>query len=195
MFSPWTLGRQAPLDVYGPRGVRQMVEHLEEAWVEDVRVRLYGPEAGRRGTRAVVHEIEGGRIYDDGSVRVEAVPVPHATWPSAFGFRFVTPDRTIVVSGDTRPSDALAKACSGCDVLVHEVYSNAFFDRQGNRRYHLSAHTSPAEVAAIAEKAKPGLLVLYHQLLGPATDADVEREVRAAGYRGKVVSARDLDVF
>ena len=50
------------------------------------------------------------------------IPVPHGSWPEAFGYRFQSPDRTIVISGDTRPSDAIAEACSGCDVLMHEVY-------------------------------------------------------------------------
>lgn len=195
MFSPWTLGRATPLAVYGPRGIALMTSHIEEAWEEDVRVRA-GLEGRReRGHRAVAHEIDVGKIYDDGTVRVDAVAVPHATWNAAFGFRFTTADRTVVVSGDTRPSDAIAEACNRCDVLVHEVYSSDYFSRQGNQRYHSSAHTSTAQLAAVAEKARPRLLVLYHQLLGAATDADLEREVRAAGYRGTVVSARDLEVF
>jgi hypothetical protein len=37
--------------------------------------------------------------------------------------------------------------------------------------------------------------VLYHQLHGWASDEDLVKEVREAGYKGKVVSARDLDVF
>lgn len=195
MFTPWPLGRRTPLDVYGPPGIERMAKHLEEAWAEDIRVRVTGPEALRQPNyRALAHEIKPGRIYDDGVVRVDALAVEHVT-PSAFGFRFQTPDRTIVVSGDARPSPSVIEACNKCDVLVHEVYSKEFLALHRSQTYHTSAHTSTAQVAEIAKKAQPALLVLYHQLYGPATDADVEREVREAGYAGKVVSARDLDVF
>jgi ribonuclease BN (tRNA processing enzyme) len=196
MFSPWTLGRRVPLEVYGPPGTRQMTSHLERAWAEDIRVRLFGLEAGRQHNyRAVVQEIKAGRIYDDGKVRVEAIPVAHASWASAFGYRFVTPNRTIVISGDARPSESLVRACNRCDILVHEVYSSVFFKEQPNQAYHGSAHTSTSELAEIAKRAQPALLVLYHQLYGRATDDDLKREIREAGYNGRVESARDLDVF
>jgi ribonuclease BN (tRNA processing enzyme) len=198
MFSPWVLGRQVPLEVYGPSGTQRMTSHLEEAWVEDEHMRLFGLEGKTRPDyRALTHEIEAGRVYDDGTVRIDAIPVTHVTWPSAFGFRFQTPDRTIVVSGDTRPTQALADACNKCDVLVHEVYSSTYFAARSasGQAYHSSAHTSTAQLAEIAKKAQPGILVLYHELFGTATNADLEREVREAGYPGRVVSANDLDVF
>ena len=196
MFSPWSLGRQTPLEVYGPPGIQHMTETVEEAWVEDIHMRLFGLE-GRtaHNYRAITTEVEGGRIYDDGTVRVDAIPVDHASWPASFGYRFQTPDRTIVISGDARPSDTLVDACNGCDVLVHEVYSRDFFDRHGNQPYHARAHTSTAEVAEIASRARPGLLILYHQLYRSATDEDLVREVREAGYTGRVVSAVDLTVY
>jgi ribonuclease BN (tRNA processing enzyme) len=196
MFSPWTLGRQVPLQVYGPPGTRQMTGHIEQAWAEDIRVRLFGLEAGRHHNyRAVVQEIRAGRIYDAGQVRVDAIPVLHASWSSAFGYRFTTPDRTIVISGDARPTESLVRACNKCDILVHEVYSSAFFRDQPNQAYHASAHTATTELAEIGKKAQPALLLLYHQLYGRATDEDLKREIREAGYNGRVESARDLDVF
>jgi ribonuclease BN (tRNA processing enzyme) len=173
-----------------------MTNHIERAWVEDIRVRLGGIEAGRHHNyRAVTQEIKAGRIYDDGKVRVEAIPVLHASWAAAFGYRFVTPNRTIVISGDARPSESLVRACNKCDILVHEVYSGVFFREQPNKTYHASAHTSTTELAEIAKKAQPALLLLYHQLYGRATDEDLKREIREAGYHGRVESARDLDVF
>ena len=196
MFTPWQNGRGVPIEVYGPPGTARMTTNIEEAWVEDIHMRLFGLE-GRtaHNYRAVTREIEAGTIYDDGTVRVDAIPVDHTTWPIAFGYRFVTPDRTIVISGDARPSPSLAEACNGCDVLAHEVYSRDFFDRHQNQTYHAAAHTSTAEVAALAQEARPGLLVLYHQLYRSATDEDLVREVREAGYTGRVVSAADLDVY
>jgi ribonuclease BN (tRNA processing enzyme) len=127
---------------------------------------------------------------------VKAFAVPHANWKHAFGYRFEARDRVVVLSGDTRASDAVVRACDGCDVLVHEVYSAERWKSRPPewQRYHRDAHTSTAELAAIATRARPKLLVLYHQLFWGATDDDLVREIRN-GYSGAVVSARDLDVF
>jgi ribonuclease BN (tRNA processing enzyme) len=202
MLSPWPLGRQTPLEVYGPPGIRNMTRHIEEAWSEDEQKRMFGPEGLKRPNyKAVAHEVEPGTISNDGKVRVDAIPVAHASWPAAYGYRFETPDRRIVVSGDTRPTQALADACNKCDILVHEVYSRTLTTRDATGQlrtpgtYHSLAHTSTAELAELAGKAQPRLLVLYHQLYGAATDADLEQEVRRAGYGGRVVSAKDLDSF
>jgi ribonuclease BN (tRNA processing enzyme) len=56
-------------------------------------------------------------------VTVTAFEVPHGKWEHAYGYVFKTSDRTIVVSGDTRKSEAVQRACNRCDVLVHEVFS------------------------------------------------------------------------
>lgn len=198
IFSPWVLGRGNPLEVYGPPGIERMTAHIQEAWTEDVAIRRFGePGRGHSYKPAVTQEIKPGRIYEDRAVRVDAIPVAHGSWPYAFGYRFETPDRTIVISGDARPTPALVEACKKCDILVHEVYSKRFLVGRGpdGQRYHATFHTSPTELAELANKAQPGLLVLYHQLLAGATDLELEGEVRAAGYRGRVVSAKDLDVF
>jgi len=115
----------------------------------------------------------------------------------AYGYRFEGGGRSIVVSGDTRASDAVVRACNGCDVLVHEVYSaERFVTRPPEwQRYHRAAHTSTTELAALAARAHPKLLVLYHQLLWGTDDDGLLREIRAAGYTGPVVSAKDLGVY
>jgi ribonuclease BN (tRNA processing enzyme) len=198
MLSPWVLERPVPLDVFGPAGIRAMTEKIEEAYSADIEMRLHGGEPQTtRNYRAVVHEITPGLVYEDAKVKVDAIAVPHGTWPQAFAFRFRTADRTIVISGDTRPSTAVAEACNGCDVLVHEVYSAEKFKTRPPdwQRYHSAFHTSTTELAAIAARAKPKVLVLYHQLFWGATDADLEREIRAAGYGGAIRSGHELDVY
>src|SRR5262245_34664235 len=126
MLTPWVLERRSPLEVYGPHGIAAMARHLTEAYTEDIHVRLSGLEPGKHdGWRVNAHEIVPGVVYRDSNVTVKAFAVPHANWKHAFGYRFETCDLTVVVSGDTRPSDAVANACDGCDVLVHEVYSAA----------------------------------------------------------------------
>lgn len=197
MLTPWVLERREPLEVYGPVGVRSMTDHLLAAYGEDIRMRIEGLEPDQTdGWQVHAHEIVAGLAYQDSNVKVTAFAVPHANWRHAFGYRFETPDRVIVVSGDTRPSDSLVEACKGCDILVHEVYSaDRFATRPPEwQRYHADAHTSTTELAALAARAKPRLLVLYHQLFWGTDDEGLVREVRR-GYDGAVVSAKDLGVY
>lgn len=197
MLTPWVLERQTPLQVYGPTGTRAMTDHLLAAWAEDIRVRIEGLEPEKTdGWQVQTHEIVAGPVYRDSNVTVTAIAVPHANWRRSFGYRFETPDRVIVISGDTRPSEDLVKACDGCDILVHEVYSADRFPTKSKewQRYHADAHTSTTELAALATRAKPRLLVLYHQLFWGTDDAGLVREVRR-GYDGAVVSGKDLEVY
>ncbi len=197
IFTPWVLERAEPAQVYGPPGLQAMTDHLSAAYEQDVRVRVDGLEpANPEGYKVVVHEIEPGLIYEDENVRVTAFPVEHGSWEAAFGFRFDTPDRSIVISGDTRPSPAIAEYCRGCDVLIHEVYSQAGFERRAPewQRYHASSHTSSLELGRIAAEARPGTLILYHQLLWGSTPEELLAEIRGV-YDGSVVYGNDLDVF
>jgi ribonuclease BN (tRNA processing enzyme) len=83
--------------------------------------------------------------------------VKHGTWKEAYGYKFETRDRKIVISGDTAPTDEVVKACDGCDVLLHEVF-NPHGDelKEGHwREYFRTFHTSPAELGEIARRARP----------------------------------------
>jgi ribonuclease BN (tRNA processing enzyme) len=200
ILSPWVLDRPDALEVYGPAGTADMVAHIEQAWARDIDIRTNGGEprgANRDAWKSIVHEVAAGLVYEDANVRVTAIPVHHGTWPEAFGYRFETADRVIVVSGDAAPTDALVEACNGCDVLVHEVYSETkFADRPADwQAYHSRFHTSTRELAALATRARPKLLVLHHGLFWGATPDEMLAEIRAAGYEGDVVTAADLGEY
>lgn len=198
ILGPWTLGRTAPLEAWGPPGIQAMVDRILEAWAEDIRVRVEGPERDDpSGVRVVVRELRPGDEVRTGVLRVVPFAVRHGDWP-AYGYRVEAPDRTIVISGDTTATDAVARACSGCDVLVHEAYAvRGFGDLPPEHRaYHAAFHTSTADLARLAAQARPGLLVLTHQLWWP-TSGGVETlldEVRR-GWDGPVANGRDLDVY
>lgn len=197
IFTPWVEGRDEPLEVYGPEGIKEMTKSILKAYKEDIKVRLYGLEpANNIGWRVNAHEIEEGIVYEDSNVTVEAFLVEHGSWPEAYGFIFRTPDRIIAISGDTRPSDNLIEKCKGVDILIHEVYSHeSLKDREPFwQKYHPQFHTSTHELAEIASRIKPKLLILYHQLYWGRTDEDLIKEVVDI-YKGKVVSAADLDVY
>ena len=197
IFSPWVLGRKEPLDLYGPQGTTAMAVHLEAAWEQDIDIRVHGFERGNAtGYQVTAHDVEAGVVYREGGLTVTAFAVHHGSWAQAFGYRIDTPDRSIVISGDCSPSPALLEACRGCDVLLHEVYSlvDAKRPESGWIEYLREFHTSSAELAQIAVKTQPKLLVLYHQLIRGATDKALVEEVRK-DYRGRVVPAHDLDLY
>lgn len=200
ILTPWVLDRRVPLEVYGPAGLQAMTDHVLEAYREDIEVRVGGLEPREGPPRVIVHEIgeaQAAPIYRDERVQVSAFRVPHGSWEHAFGYRFETPDRTIVISGDTGPFPEIADRCDGCDVLIHEVYSTAGFAGRAPewQRYHASFHTSSSELARIATRARPGRLVLYHQLLWGTSPEELVHEIRNAGYEGRVLFGRDLDIF
>jgi ribonuclease BN (tRNA processing enzyme) len=196
IFTPWVLEREQPLRVYGPSGLRSMTEHILAAYQQDVRERIQGLEsANPTGYEVIPTEIEPGVAFEEADLRIEAFQANHGSW-SAFSYRFVTPGGTIVISGDTAPYDGMAENYAGCDILVHEVYSWAGFQElpRAWKRYHAHVHTSTKELAAIAAQARPGLLVLYHQLPWGESEESLIQEIKAS-YSGSVVSGRDLDVF
>ena len=137
-----------------------------------------------------------GYVFRNGDLEIRAFAVHHGIWPQAFGYRIKTPDKTIVISGDCAPSPEVIEACNGCDVLLHEVY--AMEELKSTRKdwpeYLKQFHTSTTELGEIAQKARPKVLVLYHQIMDGVTDAELVKEVKA-GPETRVVSARDFDIF
>jgi ribonuclease BN (tRNA processing enzyme) len=198
MLSPWVLERKDPLAVMGPPGIAKMVSHLSEAYAEDIEIRLHGLEpSNKTGYRAAAEDVTPGVVYRGDGMTVTAFAVPHGNWTHAYGYTFETDERRVVVSGDAMASDETVSQCNGCDVLVHEVYSaEAFKTRPPEwQNYHSHFHTSTRELAELATRARPKLLLLYHQLYWGKNDVDLVREVKRAGYKGRVLSAKDLGVY
>ncbi|HKF21998.1 MAG TPA: MBL fold metallo-hydrolase [Candidatus Angelobacter sp.] len=199
-LTPAVTGRGAPLELYGPPGLDDMARHIRAAYAKDIAVRTNGLEHGDlKAYQMNVHEIKPGVVYQDGNVKVTAFLVPHGSWDYAYGYRFDTADRSIVISGDTGPTESVAQACQGCDLMLHEVYSIRWFEdsKPDWQKYLSSFHTSTTQLAGIAAAGRPKQLVLYHQMFraGDDVDAVLLEEMKKAGYKGAVASAHDLDVF
>lgn len=197
LLTPWTLGRDRPLRMVGPEGTEEMARRIREAYRRDILIRVEGLEpTNDRGHRVEAGDVEPGVVYRDERVTVTAFPVAHGSWDQAFGYRFDTPDRTVVISGDTSPTEEIVRQCRECDILVHEVYAEAGFRGRSPdwQRYHSRFHTSGPELGRIAARARPGLLVLTHQLLWGAAPEQLLEEIEAR-FDGRVVYGRDLDVF
>ena len=197
MLTPAVMHRQGPLRVFGPPGTKAMVSRLLEAYEQDINLRIHGLERGDSNAyRIIARDVSPGTVYRDSNVTVRAFRVHHGSWRNAYGYRFDTRGRSIVVSGDTGPTEAIVDACRGCDVLVHEVYSKKGFDRlpADDQRYHSTFHTSALELGDIATKARPKLLVLSHILFFGESAEEVLAEVRSH-YSGMVLLGFDLGVY
>jgi ribonuclease Z len=202
IFTTWVMGRRGPLRIFGPSGLRRMTDRLLDAWQEDVELRISGLERETRAWLEVkVTEIKAGVIYDRDGVRVRAFPVRHAEWKQAFGYRIDAGGRAVTISGDAAPSEALVEVAKGTDLLIHEVYIESRLrpeNRPGGERwpeYMRAAHTSNVELGKLAARIQPRLLVLHHVLWMGGTEQELIDGIRQGGFTGKVVVAKDLDVY
>jgi len=200
IFTSWVMGRTRPFPVYGPHGLDQMVRHLYEAFSEDIRIRTEGLEhESRDGYRVDVREISPRVVYDSGGVRVTAFQVNHGEWREAYGYRFDSHGRSIVLSGDTSPSEELVRMATGVDVLIHEAQPSDSTQRPGRRsasdwaKYVRAYHTTALQLGELAARARPKLLVVYHNGRRVPDDrllADIRR-----AFSGPVTIASDLQRF
>lgn len=197
ILTPAVLDRNAPFSIFGPVGTKKMADQIMNAYQEDINLRINGLEKGDAIAYQVhTNEIKEGVIYKDSNLTVTAFKVQHGQWEHAFGFVFQTKDKKIVISGDCTYSENLIKYAKDCDILVHEVYSQAGLKKRTQRwqDYHSTFHTSTYQLAEIANKVKPKLLILNHQLTFGSTLQSLLEEVKSK-YADPVVNGQDLAVF
>ncbi|MBI2529492.1 MAG: MBL fold metallo-hydrolase [Candidatus Rokubacteria bacterium] len=198
LITRWIVGQNAPWEIWGPAGTRKQVELLLAylSWDIDVR-RAHMHD--RQPPEVRVTEIEEGKIMETGGVRVSAFLVEHDPVRPAFGFRFDGGGRSVVISGDTRPSENLVRRSQGVDCLIHEccdMSKTGWFPGCGwptleaKIRDLQSYHTPPDEVGRIAAEARARTLVLNH--LMPASTAEELSEAAAARYAGPIIVGADL---
>lgn len=195
LFTPWIHGREDEVAAYGPAGLERMARHILLAYAENIREHRAAHPSTERGYKIDVTEIGEGLCYQDGRLQVHALAADHGSL-AALSYKIITPDGTVVISGDTKPVPLFADWARGCDVLIHEVYSSAAFANLDPawQRYHARVHTSSSELAALARAIGPGRLLLYHQLFWGITADELVAEV-TRDYDGQVISTMDLDLF
>jgi ribonuclease BN (tRNA processing enzyme) len=199
----WPAGLKTRVDTWGPPPLERMTRLFFEMNAEDIRVRI--ADEGRAPLQPLVHPHElrrPGRVMQEDGMTVTAALVRHPMVATAFAYRFDAPDRSIVISGDTAPSDDLIALARGADVLVHEAMDPDGAERLAARmtqaadlRRHLRAsHTTTAEAGRIAAAAGVKTLVLSHFV--PADDPAITDEMWAAPARaafgGRVIVGKDL---
>ena len=203
LWLSWAATLASRVNTYGPPPLEKMTRLFLEMNDYDIKTRM--TDEGRPPLRDMiaVHEIDaGGVVMRDANVTVTAALVDHPPVSPAFAYRFDCPDRSIVISGDTRPSANLIRLAQGADVLVHEVmYLPALEQVIGSepnakslREHLLASHTTTEQVGRIATEAGVKTLVLSHFVPGgaPIIADDVWREAVRPYFSGDLVIGRDL---
>lgn len=197
LLSPWAAApeRKVPLEVWGPEGTRDMMRHLEQAFAFDIRMRRDVDESfSPEGIRVIAQDVGAGKVYERNGVTVTAFPVSHGRVAPSFGYRVDYAGRSVVLSGDTSPSDSLVEASRGTDVLIHEAIDaellRGLVPSQERRDAIVARHTTAEQAAGIFRRVSPRLAVFSHS---PGTPAIVEQTRRL--YPGRVVMGDDLMVI
>ena len=198
ILTPWIMGRDEPLNLYGPEGLKAMSENITEAYIDDINYRLYGSQpANELGFTTNVTEIsDDGTIFKDNNIKVIAFKNAHGDFKNSFGFLFITDDKRILFSGDTAVSNNLMKYGKNLDILVHEVFSSETFVNKTKdwQIYHQAHHTSSLDLGIIADELQPKKLVLSHILFWGASEESLLKDVRK-NFNGETIIAEDLMVI
>jgi ribonuclease BN (tRNA processing enzyme) len=221
LASQWEYQRREPTDVYGA-GVEALVKgaiayltpNAEIRWAEGKRIKMTDVFRG--------HDVAPGTVYQDANVRVTAVENTHFNFPPdspgygkyrSYSYRFDTPGRSIVFTGDTGPSEALTQLAKGADVLVTEVtlvddvievlkkngnwQTKTPAEQEGWIRHMNDEHVTPEQVGRMAAAAGVKTVVMTH--FSPTVDPkdDYKRYVDGARkfFSGSILLAKDLMPF
>ena len=203
MLLAWAAGLRERVDTWGPPPLEKMTKLFLEMNEYDIAVRM--KDEGRVPLAPLVHpheRHESGEVMRDERVRVTCAVVPHPEVAPAFAYRFDTPDRSIVISGDTARSDALIALAKGADVLVHESLYVPAVDRlvasipnaATLKKHIIDSHTSVEDAGRVAQAAGVKTLVLSHFV--PSDDSAITDEMWAAparaNFNGRVIVGKDL---
>jgi ribonuclease BN (tRNA processing enzyme) len=203
MYNAWVSGFKGRIDTYGPPPIEKITKLFLETNAYDINIRI--PDEGRPPLEPMIHPHEfskGGLVVETENVKVTAALVNHPPVEPAFAYRFDTPDRSIVFSGDTTPCEGLVKLAQGADVLVHEVIHKPSLAKLLARvpnadrllEHIVASHTTHIDVGKVAKEAGVKTLVLTHfvPVDDPSMTDEMWTEGAKANFEGKVIVGKDL---
>jgi ribonuclease BN (tRNA processing enzyme) len=203
IYNAWVSGFKGRIDSYGPPPLEKITKLYLEMNAYDIDIRI--PDEGRPPLTPMIfaHEFsKDGIVMQNENVKVTAALVNHPPVQPSFAYRFDTPDRSIVFSGDTTPWDNLIKLSQGADILVHEVIHKPSLTRLMARipnadrleEHIVASHTTHIDVGKVAKAAGVKTLVLTHFV--PSDDPSLTDEMWLEGakthFNGKVIVGKDL---
>jgi len=196
--------RQKPFRIIGPTGTVALMQNLEKAYADDVRIRIADEKNPPEGAAIDPSEYaKDGVVYENNGVKVTAFEVFHGELiKPAYGYRVDYDGRSVIISGDTRYSENLEKHAQGATLVIHEVAmaNQEYYDKTPVVQFIMAHHIPPEEAGAMFARLKPKLAAYTHLVfLGspnyPApTVADVERKTRET-YSGPLALGTDLMSF
>jgi len=184
--------------VWGPTGTAEMTGHLAKAYDWDL---TYRTNPRRPKLVMTGRDVSEGVVYDQDGIKITAFDVDH--WPPrkqardraefpALGYRLDYKGRSVVISGDTRPTKNMVKFAAGADVLIHEVHVGLDgSERGGVRPVRGAHHTSPREAGEIFAETKPKLAVYTHIVWGRKSEQDLIDLTRDT-YSGPLVVGQEM---
>jgi ribonuclease Z len=179
----WQVGRRkVPLQVWGPEGTTEMMEHLPRAYQADIEFRLSGGRFSPEGVIIRAQDIAEGPAYEKNGVQVTAFNVDHGYVKPALGYRIDYGGHSVVLSGDTLPSENLVRFSKGVDLLVHEVRM---------RDTPTRLHTTPEQAGEIFTRVNPKMAVYSHTSTPVARSEELVASTRKT-YGGPLEVGEDL---
>lgn len=219
VLSSWVFNREGGLKVFGPRGIKDFVDHSFERGAFRIDIQARASYAVRQknidAVRPEVFEVSPGLMYEDEDVKVFVDLVDHIPTEitDCFGIRFEAEGKVVAFSGDTAPCASMLELARDADLLIHEcTFPESFLAHRAQSGVGTYAHTSPLQLGEIAAKAKVKSLVATHfghydstspvikraagnhlpiDLMGPERLDEVARDIRKS-YKGELRLAHDL---
>ena len=189
-------GRNRPLRVWGPKGTESMTSHLAAAYEFDIRARI-ADHSAPDGVVMLADDIEDGEVFREGGLTITAFDVDHGSVAPALGYRIDFGGRSVVLSGDTRVSESLARHAEGVDLLVHEVVVPEALVRAGLPPGRVSSivavHATPEQAGEVFTRTKPRLAV-YSHIVPFGNENDIIAPTRRT-YSGPLELGEDLMVI
>ncbi|MBC5766761.1 MBL fold metallo-hydrolase [Ramlibacter albus] len=210
----WATGRRAPTHVYGPAGMQSMMQGFLQYFQPNARIRSADSKGQPPPEKMfIAHDIPGsGPVYEDEFISVTAQENCHYAHDSAatrpgidksYAYRIKTPDKVIVISGDTGPCPVLEAFSRDADLLVHEVIDLPLIEKglrgspatEALMRHMIEEHTTAEEVGRLATAARVKQVVLTHVIPGGDEPDSVYLEPLRKHFKGPATVARDLMSF
>lgn len=192
--------RDVPFAISGPKGTKNMMDHLQKAYAWDVDTRVTDQKMSREAAGVDAKEIEAGVIYDADGVKITAFDTDHGDLiKPTLGYRFDYDGRSVVVSGDTKYSENLIKHSKGVDLLVHSIGAakKELLEAAPIWKLILDHHIEPEDAGRVFAATKPRLAVYTHVVsltngkikpVGPKTLIERTRTT----YKGPLIVGKDL---
>jgi len=197
VMTSWIAGRRNPFRVFGPKGT---VDMSDKALNGKMALHVsYSEKRGRGKPPVEVKDIGPGIVVEEKDFKVTATEVPHwgeTEGTTTLGYRIDSPYGSVVISGDTGPSQNIVDLAQGADLLVHEccqpdagMQVGGEFSKVRKENEHIDlgspgrGHTSPSELGFVAQKARVKKLVATHLPPYMSVDAAVEMSSKYYGPR------------